>query len=269
MRLTPADLRIVRRGGLIVRFAPIGPVVYTVVELDEPGSTGTSLEAPCTSPHWGLILSGEMEVERDGSSPLRLQAGQAFHVPAGDPPHRFRATGRMTAAGFVPLQGPVIDDRDIERAGFELVDDSGAHLSPALPVAVSVAMTSEVVPLRRGQIEAESSLMGAWILCTARFGGVSGYTTAYCDLPHWGIVIDGTIAIESESEVEIVGAGEAYYCPPGPPGHRIEVTDAATIMDFTPLEAMVRPGRRAEWRPRLSIAPPEPVEDPGVTISDR
>ena len=175
----------------------------------------------------------------------------------------------MTAAGFVPLQGPVIDDRDIERAGFELVDENGPEPGLALPVAVTVAMTSEVVPLRRGQIEAESSLMGAWVLCAARFGGVSGYTTAWCDLPHWGIVIQGTIAIESESEVEIVGAGEAYYCPPGPPGHRIEVTDAAAIMDFTPLEAMVRPGRRAEWRPRLTIAPPEPVEDLRVITSDR
>ena len=269
MRLTPADLRIVRRGGLIARFAPIGPVVYVVVELSEAGTSGTSLEAPCTTPHWGLILSGEMDVERDGSSPVRLEAGQAFHVPAGDPAHRFRATGRMTAAGFVPLEGPAIDDRDIEQAGFELVDEPGRPSGLALPVAVSVAMTSEVVPLRRGQIEAESSLMGAWVMCAARFGGVSGYTTSWCDQPHWGIVIQGTIAIESESEVEIVGAGEAYYCPPGPPGHRIEVTDAATIMDFTPLEAMVRPGRIAEWRPRLSIAAPEPVEDPGVTISDR
>ncbi len=269
MRLTPADLRIVRRGGLIARFAPIGPVVYVVVELNEAGTTGTSLEALCTTPHWGLILSGEMDVERDGSSPVRLEAGQAFHVPAGDPPHRFRATGRMTAAGFVPLQGPVIDDRDIELAGFELVDESAAASGLALPVAVTVAMTSEVVPLRRGQIEAESSLMGAWVLCTARFGGVSGYTTSWCDQPHWGIVIQGTIAIESESEVEIVGAGEAYYCPPGPPGHRIEVTDAATIMDFTPLEAMVRPGRAAEWRPRLLIAAPEPAEDLRVTTSDR
>ncbi|HVQ22542.1 MAG TPA: hypothetical protein VMT36_04665 [Candidatus Saccharimonadia bacterium] len=129
-------------------------------------------------------------------------------------------------------------------------------------------MTSEIVPLRRGQIEAESSLMGEWVLCAARFGGVSGYTTSWCDQPHWGIVIQGTIAIESESEVEIVGAGEAYYCPPGPPGHRIEVTDAATVMDYTPLDAMIRPGRVAEWRPRLSIVAP-PVGDTRVIVSDR
>lgn len=269
MHLTPADLRIVRRGGLIARFAPLGPVVYVVVELSEKGSAGTSLEEPCTTPHWGLILSGEMDVERDGLPPARLEAGQAFHVPAGDPAHRFRARGRSAAVGFVPLDDPTIDDADIEKAGFDFIDDVGQPPSLAPSVAVSVAMTSEVVPLRRGQIEAESSLMGDWLLCATRFGGVSGYTTSWCDQPHWGVVIRGAIAIEWESEMEIVGAGEAYYCPPGPPGHRIEVTDAATTMDFTPLEAMVRQGRVAEWRPRLSIVAPRPIEDPGITISDR
>jgi hypothetical protein len=60
-----------------------------------------------------------------------------------------------------------------------------------------------------------------------------------------------------EDEVEIIGAGEAFYCPAGPPGHRIEVTDAATVMDLTPIEAMIRPGRVADWRPRLVIEAPK------------
>jgi mannose-6-phosphate isomerase-like protein (cupin superfamily) len=254
---------------LIVRFAPLGPVVYAVVELGQEGSEGTSLEEPCTSPHWGLMLSGQMDVVRDGLPPVRLDAGQAFHVPAGDPAHRFRAPGRSAVVGFIPLQDPAIEDIDIENAGFELVDEVGQL--PNLPpsVAVSVAMTSEVVPLHRGQIEAESSLMGDWLLCATRFGGVSGYTTSWCDQPHWGIVIHGTVAIEWESEMEIVSAGEAYYCPPGPPGHRIEVTDAATIMDFTPVEAMIRPGRVADWRPRISIAAPPPIDGLVGTNGDR
>ncbi len=244
-------------------------MVYIVAELGQAGSAGTSLEEPCTNPHWGLILSGEMDVERDGSSPVRLQAGHAFHVPAGEPAHRFRAPGRLAVVGFVPLTGPAIDDQQILEAGFEMIDEPGASPNLTASVGVSVAMASEVVPLRRGQIEAESSLMGEWVLCATRFGGVSGYTTSWCDLPHWGIVIRGAIAIEWEAETEIVSAGEAFYCPAGPPGHRIEVTDAATIMDFTPLQAMVRPGRMADWRPRLSIAAPGPIEDLVVTSSDR
>ena len=61
MRITPADLRIVRRGGLTVRFAALGPVAYVVAELTPAGSAGTSFEASCTDPHWGLVLNGEVD----------------------------------------------------------------------------------------------------------------------------------------------------------------------------------------------------------------
>jgi mannose-6-phosphate isomerase-like protein (cupin superfamily) len=262
---------------MVARFAPMGPVVYTVVELAETGSGGTSLEAPCTNPHWGLILSGEMEVVRDDLAPVRLTSGQVFHVPAGDPPHRFRAPGRLTAVGFVPLDGPAIDDRAIEQAdfeqagfeqaGFELVDEPGMAPTLAPSVGITVAEASKVVALRRGQISTDASLMGPWVLSATRFGGVSGYATAWCDQPHWGTVLRGTIAIEWEDEVEIISAGDAYYCPAGPPGHRIEVTDAATIIDFTPVEALIRPGRVAEWRPRLGIAAPDGLAS--VVTADR
>jgi quercetin dioxygenase-like cupin family protein len=255
MRITQADLRIVRRGGMTVRFAPMGPVVYLLVELGESGTAGTTLEAPCTSPHWALILSGDLEVSRDGLEPVRLEAGQAFHVPGGDPAHRFRASGRSAAVGFAPLGPPRSDDGTIGGAAFEFLDELGGPpiVSPA--VGITVVDTAGPLPLRRGQIASEASIMGPWLMCTTRFGGVSGYTTSWCDLPHWGTVLQGTIAIESEDDVEIMGAGDAFYCPAGPPGHRIEVTDAATVMDLTPIEAMIRPGRVADWRPRLTIAP--------------
>ena len=193
---------------------------------------------------------------RDGLPPVRVADGQAFHVPAGDPPHRFVAPARLAVVGFAPLAAPDIDEREIERLGFELVDEPDSL--PVLPpsIDVTVASTSDVLPLRRGQIESEAALMGTWVMCATRFGGVSGYATSWCDQSHWGTVLRGTIAIEWEDEMEIIGAGEAFYCPPGPPGHRIEVTDAATIIDFTPLADMTRPGRVADWRPRLSIAPP-------------
>ena len=257
MRITPADLRIVRRGGLLVRFAALGPVAYVVAELDDAGSAGTALEAPCANPHWGLVLAGKLTVERDDAPPTQVEAGEAFHVRAGAPEHRFRAPGRLAVVGFAPLEPRSIEDADIEQAGFELITEADAipTLTPSL--VVSVARPSEVLPVRRGQIEASASLMGDWVCCAARFGGVSGYTTSWCDLPHWGTVVHGTIAIEWEESVEIIGPGEAFYCPAGPPGHRIEVTDAATTLDFTPVEAMARPGRVAEWRPRIAIAAPE------------
>ena len=227
-----------------------------MVELAETGTAGTSLEAPCTSPHWGVLLSGEVEVVRDGLDPVRLEAGQAFYLPAGEPAHRFHASDRAAAVGFVPLDPPAIDDGEIEGAGFEFVDEPGMPpvLSPT--VGITVADASETLPVRRGQIETEASIMGPWVLCASRFGGVSGYTSSWCDQPHWGTVLRGTIAIEWEDEVEIIGVGEAFYCPAGPPGHRIEVTDAATVVDLTPLEALIRPGRVADWRPRLAIAAP-------------
>jgi hypothetical protein len=257
MRITPADLRIVRRGGLLVRFAALGPIAYVVAELDEAGSVGTALEAACANPHWGLVLAGDLTIWRDDEPPTMVTAGEAFHVRAGAPEHRFRAPGRLAVVGFAPLEPRTIDDADIEEAGFEPVEEADAVPSLTPSLGVTVARPSDVLPVRRGQIEASASLMGPWVCCVARFGGVSGYTSSWCDLPHWGTVVHGTIAIEWEDSVEIIGTGEAFYCSAGPPGHRIEVTDAATILDFTPVEAMARHGRVAEWRPRIAIAEPE------------
>jgi mannose-6-phosphate isomerase-like protein (cupin superfamily) len=265
MRITPADLRIVRRGGLLVRFAALGPVAYVVAELDEAGSAGTALEAACVNPHWGLVVVGELMVERGDEPATHIAAGEAFHVRAGAPEHRFTAPGRLAVVGFAPLEPRTIDDADIEQAGFELVQEAEVIPSLTPSLGVSVALPSDVLPVRRGQIEASASLMGPWVCCAARFGGVSGYTSAWCDLPHWGTVVHGTIAIEWEDSVEIISAGDAFYCPAGPPGHRIEVTDAATILDFTPVEAMTHPGRVAEWRPRIAIAEPETT----IAVGDR
>ena len=269
MRVSHADLRIARRGGLTIRFATMGPVIYLIGELSDGGSSGTLLETPCTSPHWALLLRGEIEVERDGLGPVRVDAGQAFHVPAGDPPHRFRAAGRLAALGFAPLEPTGIDEGDIDRAGFEIIDELGETSVDPETSRINIASVAGPVALKRGQIEAEASIMGPWVFSLARFGSVSGYAASWCDLPHWGTVIHGTIAIEWEDDVEIIGAGEAFYCPAGPPGHRIEVTDSATVADYTPLDAIIRPGRTADWRPRLAIAVsegPAAVEAPAPVV---
>ena len=92
--------------------------------------------------------------------------------------------------------------------------------------------------------------MSSLVLTRTRMGATSGYTTAWCDLEHWGMVTAGRVAIEWEADVEVLGTGDIYYCPPGPPGHRITAADPATIVDLTPLASLEGTVRVADWRRR-------------------
>jgi mannose-6-phosphate isomerase-like protein (cupin superfamily) len=255
MHVSARQLRTARRDGLILRFAQLGPVAFIVAEFPETGTAGTSLEEPCVEAHWSIVLTGSLDIVRPDGPAARVGPGQALYVPGGDPAHTFRADRRVSAAGFVPLPTGAIDDEAVREAGFEEVPTT--VWQPHLPAArdVTVAAGSAMVPLQRGAIEADAALMGPWVYCQASFGGVSGYSSEWCDLPHWGMVLGGTMAIEWEDDVEIVGAGDAFYCPRGPAGHRFQVTDSATIFDFTPLDALGAVGRIAEWRPTISLSP--------------
>ncbi len=71
-----------------------------------------------------------------------------------------------------------------------------------------------------------------------RMGERSGYTTGWCDAPHWGLVTAGRMAIEWEDDVEILSTGDIFHCPAGPPGHRLEAADPATFVDLTPVAAL-------------------------------
>jgi mannose-6-phosphate isomerase-like protein (cupin superfamily) len=255
MHVTAGQLRTVRRDGLIVRFAQLGSVAFVVAEIPETGTRGTTLEEACIEPHWSIVLSGTLGVVRPDGPIARVGAGQAFHVPAGVPAHSFQADGRVSAAGFAPLPSGPIDRGTIRQAGYEELAPDASRLALPPVDEVTVASGAAVVPIRRGAIEADAALMGPWVYCQATFGGESGYTSRWCDLPHWGMVLAGTMAIEWEDDLEIVGAGDAYYCPRGPAGHRFQVTDSATIIDFTPLDALVAGGRTAEWRPTVSLTP--------------
>jgi hypothetical protein len=66
------------------------------------------------------------------------------------------------------------------------------------------------------------------------------------------MVLRGGLAIEWEDDVEMLLAGDIFHCPAGPPGHRYEAADAATIIDFTPREALAAGGRTIAWRPTLA-----------------
>ena len=123
LHVTPIDLRTLSQGGLLVRFAMLGSMAYVLAETPATGSAGTSLERPCTDPHWGFVIEGELIVVRGGRRET-IGAGRAFHVPAGDPPHHFETTARSLIAGFAPVD-PALDlsDSTLAAQGFNVVAD--------------------------------------------------------------------------------------------------------------------------------------------------
>ena len=90
--------------------------------------------------------------------------------------------------------------------------------------------------------------MGTWVFMRTTYSPMSGYTSGWCDVPHWGLVLTGDLALNWEGGVELLTAGDVYYCPAGPPGHQFQVPDAATTIDYTPLERFDTDDRVMEWR---------------------
>ena len=245
MHVAPADLRAVRQGGIAIRFALLGEMAYVLAEIPASGSAGTSLDVPCTQAHWGFVIAGELTFVT-GRRRLAIPAARAFHVPAGGPEHRFEATGSSLIAGFQPVESQTdLSDEQLVARGFELIRE------PATATVVPA------VPLRRvptGQIRSESWPMSAYVMTRIRMGERSGYTAGWCDAPHWGLVTEGRMAIEWEDDVEILGKGDIFHCPAGPPGHRLEAADPATLIDLTPIASFETIGRLAEWRRGADLA---------------
>ncbi|MEP6638139.1 MAG: hypothetical protein ABJC39_02220 [Chloroflexota bacterium] len=214
-------------------------MAYVLAEIPASGSTGTSLEQACSQAHWAFVIEGELAfVTADGRR--TIPSGRAFHVPAGGPDHHFEASGAALIAGFQPVEPERdISDARLREQGFELLE---AATAPTIVPAV---------PTRRvgtGQVRTESWAMSAYLLTRVRMGERSGYTSGWCDIPHWGMVTAGRLAIEWEDDVEILSTGEIFYCPAGPPGHRLEAADPATFVDLSPIDALRAGGRVAEWR---------------------
>lgn len=245
MHVAPADLRAIRQGGISIRFAMLGEMAYVLAEIPRSGSAGTSLEQPCTQPHWGFVIEGELTYVTEGRS-LIVPSGRAFHVQAGGPEHRFEVAGSSLIAGFQPITVPIdTSDEGLVARGFEVVTDS--------PEATVVP----AVPRRRvpsGQVRHESWPMSDYLMTRVRMGERSGYTSGWCDAPHWGLVTDGRIAIEWEDDVEILAKGDLFHCPAGPPGHRLEAADPATVIDLTPISALEGTARLADWRRGATVA---------------
>ena len=106
MRVSPRELKAVRAGGLVSRYAVLGDAVFVVADLPDAGTAGTAAEEPCRLEHWGLVLQGEVTlVGRRGRT---FEAGTAFYIAPG-PTHRFRAEARAVIAGFAPVTEPIDD----------------------------------------------------------------------------------------------------------------------------------------------------------------
>jgi quercetin dioxygenase-like cupin family protein len=244
MHVSPSAFRTVRRNGILVSFAVLGDLAYAVADIPTAGSSSTFLEEWCERPHWAFTLTGSVDVEfEDGTT--TLPAGSAVHIPAGVR-HRLVVEGRARLAGFelVTPDAPQSDD-DLRRVGFEIV---GSHEVDA--PAVAVVRPKPERPAAAGEIVADSRRMGEYLFTRARLGTRAGYTSDECDVPHWGLVTSGGLVIEWEDDVEVLRAGDVFYCPAGPPGHRLQAADPAVVLDLTPIDSLAATERIAEWRRR-------------------
>jgi quercetin dioxygenase-like cupin family protein len=262
MRVSPRDLKAVRASGLVTRYALLGRAVFAIVDVPAAGSAGTAIEDACRLEHWGLVLSGELTLE--GRRRRVFSTGTAFYVAPG-PSHRLSSPSRAVIAGFAPVTEPIDDSLERLRAeGYEVLTRSAAPLLPPTSVRVDGLRTRHATT---GLIETESAVMGDWLFTRSSFGPLSGHADGWCDLPHWGLVLDGDLVLRWEDgELELLGPGDAFHCPAGGPGHRIEVADAATIVDYTPIGTVDDPGLRRA--PRLLAARAGTVATPPVRLAD-
>lgn len=260
MHLTPADLRSVRQDGLSIRFGILGPIGYGLAYVLAGGSANTALERPCSRPHWGFVLAGDVSLHQAGRA-FALPAGHAFHVRGGEPEHHFEASDGAIISGFDTVQADLdASDAALVAQGFQILETDVSR-------TVLVPATS-TPPVATGSIDADAHRMSQLVLTRIRMGATSGYTTEWCDVEHWGLVTAGRVAIEWEDDIEVLGTGDIYYCPPGPPGHRITAADPATLVDLTPIASLEASTRVAGWRrPMLDLRDGSGIAGPVATAA--
>jgi quercetin dioxygenase-like cupin family protein len=248
MHVALPDLRALRQCGLVIRYATLGAIAFVLVDVPDSGSAGTSMERPSRQAHWTLVLDGDVTCEV-ADRRLNVPAGNALYVPGGEPEHRILASGGSRIAAFLSIDPSIeVNDQLLAAQGFEVLGPVASPGSGPIVVPTAARRSSHA-----GVIDARTWSMPPYAMTAAHFGPASGYTADWCDAPHWGLVTDGQLAIEYEHDVEIVAAGDVYYCPPGSPAHRLEAADPASVVDLTPIDAIVGDGRVAEWR-RTALA---------------
>ena len=98
MRVAPRELRAVRRDGLLVRFAMLGPVAYVEVEVPPEGSAAAP-RTPSLDEGWGFVLRGSATLHAPPSAsfpPERRSTSRPTTATGPRPP-------RSVIAGFVPV----------------------------------------------------------------------------------------------------------------------------------------------------------------------
>jgi hypothetical protein len=256
---------------MLTRFSLFGPVAFILADLPAGGTAGTGLDEPCLTEHHGIVLAGAFSVHHADGRIEMFEVGTAFYVPPGPPTHTFTCAPRTVIGGFasMPETPPDISPDALIAQGYEIVR------RPAVPAAPprTVTLGGSVDPFRRsGAIDVEGSQMGSWLFMRAKFGPRSGYTSGWCDLPHWGVVLDGEVAIQYEGETELAARGDAYYVLPG---HRMVSPDGAMIADYTPISAIDGERRVSRWRrdtlariPGHDDAPTEVVPNAAPAATD-
>jgi quercetin dioxygenase-like cupin family protein len=234
----------------------LGPTAFILMELPETGTAGTGLDQPCLTDHHGIVTKGTFSVHAADGSVTTFNEGEAFYVPPGPPEHTFSSSGGCVVSGFAPIsEPPDTSTAALAAQGFEVVPDPGQPLPPPAMVSLAGAVTPFTRP---GAISVEGSRMGAWLFMRSQFGPRSGFTSGICDVPHWGVVLDGEITISYATETELASRGDVFFAAPG---HRFASPDGATVADYTPI-ADLGAGRIAAWR-KAAIA--RMTEDPFST----
>ena len=60
---------------------------------------------------------------------------------------------------------------------------------------------------------------------------LAGLPGGHCSCPHWGYLVKGKLTVRYGDREETIGAGEAFYMPPG---HVPAATAGSEIVQFSP-----------------------------------
>ena len=96
--------------------------------------------------------------------------------------HRFEASGRARRSPPSSRSKPELDvsDARLIEQGFEVL----TGVRPARPSS----RRSSADVAGPGEIKVETWPMSSYVMTRVRMGERSGYTSGWCDAPHWGLV---------------------------------------------------------------------------------
>ena len=64
---------------------------------------------------------------------------------------------------------------------------------------------------------------------------LAGLPGGHCSCPHWGYVVKGQLTVRYGGREEVIGAGEAFYMPPG---HVPAATAGSEFIQFSPTDQL-------------------------------